>query len=50
MDWGDGERSADFEAVRGGYEGNAVVQKLISDEKRIEKRVTDLKKLAESFS
>ena len=50
MDWGDGERSADFQAVRGSYDGNAVVQKLISDEKRIEKRVTDLKKLAVSFS
>jgi hypothetical protein len=50
MDWGDEERSADFQAVRGTYEGNSVVQTLISEKKRIENRVLNLKKFAESFS
>ena len=50
MDWGDEERSADFQAVRGTYEGNPVVQKLISEKERIESRALHLKKLGESFS
>jgi hypothetical protein len=50
MDWGAEERLEDFKAVRGTYEGNPVVQKLLNDKERIESRVENLKKLAENFS
>ena len=50
MDWGEEERSADFQAVLGSYEGTPVVQKLISEKEGIESRILHLKKLAESFS
>ena len=50
MDWGAEERLEDFQAVRGTYEGNPVIQKLLSDKGRIESRVENLRKLTEKFA
>lgn len=50
MDWGAEERSDDFQAVRGTYEGNPVVRKLVREKQRVESRVGNLNKLAEKFS
>jgi hypothetical protein len=50
MDWGAEERSEDFQAVRGTYEGNPVVQNLIIEKQQIESRVGNLGKLARKFT
>jgi hypothetical protein len=49
MDWGDEERSADFMAVRGSYDGNAVVRKLRDEQERIEKAAHALKEFGQRF-
>jgi hypothetical protein len=49
-DWGEEEKAKDFQAVRGTYEENPVVQKMIMDKQKIISRIGSLRKLAKKFT
>ncbi len=50
VDWGKEERSKDFQAVRGTYEKNPIVQKLIMEKQKIESRVGNITRLIKEFA
>ena len=50
VDWGEEERSKDFQAVRGTYDENPIVQKLIMEKQKIESRVGNITRLIKEFA
>jgi len=50
LDGGVEERTADFTAVRGTYEENPVVQQLVKEKERVEKRLKNLEEIGKKFS